>query len=959
MANSNRVFVSPGVYTSEKDLTFVAQSVGVTTLGLAGETLKGPAFEPILIGDFDEFKTYFGGTSPEKYGDGSNNPKYELPYVAKSYLQESNQLFVTRVLGLTGYKAGKTFAIKTLGGISPTGATWDASYSTSGSTSMSATTATITGSTIYGELSGKTSTEGVSITSYIVSNFSGFTTTDDGKWFTIGLMPSGVTLPSTTLQVVSPLTGKLYSETPNNKEWYNTFFNSGATINQLYSYKFAYNSGATRFDVVKYTFGAEVNTDYHNVSVLTLRSRGRYASEVLTYEVTGTTQVSLAEVTDIELNPLGEFQINVTGLTGGAKSFNCTLDTTSAKYVKKVLGSDVFDKSYGDFPLYVYESYPNLVKAAYERGLIRGLSTTKVFNDEGSNFIGQWSTSLSPMVVSEVRGGKVSDLFEVITISDGEGSNYQVKITIQNINLDSGEFDVVVRDFNDTDDNMVVLEKYSRCSMNTEAPGFIGRKIGTADGEYELRSKYIMLSLADNHPSDAFPAGFKGFVNNENFSGTTVGSVIYKTDYNDAGDVVTYNADGTENIEGGDKVKKVMLGLSSQVGFDKDLFKYKGIGGTTETFGFHLSVNAIDITGTTYQCTPYDLEGVTKGILDNITYRKFTFATGGGTDGWDIYRTSRTNTDSYIFGKTTYTNNKTNGAYSGVFSPDSGNSDYYAYLDAINTFANPEAIDINVFATPGINFNDHSSLVNQAIDMIENDRADSLYIMNSPNVTGTTAAADVVEQLDGVSIDSNYSATYWPWIQVRDTDNATQLYIPPTGEVLKNIALTDNVSYPWFAVAGYSRGLVNAIKATKKLTLDERDELYKNRINPIATFSDTGTIIWGNKTLQVRESALDRINVRRLLLRARKLISAVAVRLLFEQNDEQVRQEFLRLVNPILDSIKKERGLYEFKVTVSSDPEDIDANTLRGKIYIKPTRSLEFIDVEFVITPTGASFENI
>ena len=959
MANSNRVFVSPGVYTSEKDLTFVAQSVGVTTLGLVGETLKGPAFEPILIGDFDEFKTYFGGTSPEKYGDGSNNPKYELPYVAKSYLQESNQLFVTRVLGLTGYKAGKTFAIKTLGGISPTGTTWDSSYSTSGSTTMSATTATITGSTIYGELSGKTSTEGVSITSYIVSNFSGFTTTDDGKWFTIGLMPSGVTLPSTTLQVVSPLTGKLYSETPNNKEWYNTFFNSGATINQLYSYKFAWNSGTTRFDVVKYTFGAEVNTDYDSISVATLRSRGRYASEILTYEVTGTTQVSLAEVTDIELNPLGEFQINVTGTTGGAKSFNCTLDTTSTKYIKKVLGSDVFDKSYEDFPLYVYESYPNLVKSAYERGLIRGLSTTKVFNDEGSNFLGQWSTSLSPMVVSEVRGGKVSDLFEVITISDGEGSNYQVKITIQNINLDSGEFDIVVRDFNDTDDNMVVLEKYSRCSMNPDMPGFVGRKIGTADGEYELRSKYIMLSLADNHPSDAFPAGFKGFVNNANFSGTTLGSVIYKTEYIDAGDVVTYNADGTENIESGDKVKKVMLGLSSQVGFDKDLFKYKGTSGTTETFGFHLSVNATDITGTTYQCTPYDLEGITKGVLENIAYRKFTFATCGGTDGWDIYRTSRTNTDGYIFGKTTYTNNKTNGAYSGVFNAETGNSDYYAYLDGINTFANPEAVDINVFATPGINFRDHSSLVNQAIDMIENDRADSLYIMNSPNITGTTAAADVVGELDTVSIDSNYSATYWPWIQVRDTDNATQLYIPPTGEVLKNIALTDNVSYPWFAVAGYSRGLVNAIKATKKLTLDERDELYKNRINPIATFSDTGTIIWGNKTLQVRESALDRINVRRLLLRARKLISAVAVRLLFEQNDEQVRQEFLRLVNPILDSIKKERGLYEFKVTVSSDPEDIDANTLRGKIYIKPTRSLEFIDVEFVITPTGASFENI
>jgi hypothetical protein len=240
--------------------------------------------------------------------------------------------------------------------------------------------------------------------------------------------------------------------------------------------------------------------------------------------------------------------------------------------------------------------------------------------------------------------------------------------------------------------------------------------------------------------------------------------------------------------------------------------------------------------------------------------------------------------------------------------------------------------------------------------MVEEDRADSLYIINSPNVDDPE---EVVGMLDDLGYDSNYSATYWPWIQVRDGDNATQLYIPPTGEVLRNVALTDNVSYPWFAVAGYSRGLVKSIKALKKLTLDERDILYKGRINPIATFSDTGTIIWGNKTLQVRESALDRINVRRLLLRARKLISAVAIRLLFEQNDEQVRNEFLRLVNPILEAIKKERGLFDFRVTVSNAPEDIDANTLRGKIYIKPTRSLEFIDLEFIITPTGASFENI
>ena len=171
--------------------------------------------------------------------------------------------------------------------------------------------------------------------------------------------------------------------------------------------------------------------------------------------------------------------------------------------------------------------------------------------------------------------------------------------------------------------------------------------------------------------------------------------------------------------------------------------------------------------------------------------------------------------------------------------------------------------------------------------------------------------------------------------------------------------MTDNISFPWFASAGYTRGLVTSIKARQKLTQTDRDTLYQGRINPIATFSDVGTVIWGNKTLQVADSALNRLNVRRLLLQARKLISAVAIRLLFEQNDQIVRQQFLDSVNPILDSIRRDRGLYDFRVTVSSTPEDLDANRLVGKIYLKPTKALEFIDIEFFITPTGASFENI
>jgi hypothetical protein len=943
MANSNRVFVSPGVYTSEKDLTFVAQSVGVTTLGLVGETLKGPAFEPVLIGNFDEFKTYFGGTLPVK--DGAGNPKYELPYVAKSYLQESNQLFVTRVLGLTGYKPNKTFGIKTLGGINVDLTT---TPTTSGFTMVPTS---ITGSTVYSELSGKTSVDGTSITDYIVNNFGSYGTGQTNNWFTIGLVPDSAVSSLTGVEVSSPLSNTIRSESNNNKEWFNVFFNN--TYDKVFSYLFVWNG--TGFTGTRFSYSSSLNTDYDGIVVAALRSRGSYSGQSLNLQVTSNTGVTISSNT-ITSDPLSEFTLNVVTDSNVSKTYTCSLSQTSSKFISKVLGGDVFDKNQEDFPLYVHEVYPRLLKHAYDLGLIRGISLNVAYNSEGSNYAQPWDTTISPTVVSEVRGGKVDDLFQVQTISDGESANYQVKIMIQNVNLETGEFDMIVRDYNDTDENMVALERFTRCSMNPDLPGYVARKVGTSDGEYELRSKYIMLIMNENHPTDAFPCGFKGFQSNSAFSGSTLGSVFFKTSYLSAGDIISYESDGTPIFSNGDKIRKVSLGISSQIGFDRDLLKYKGAEANGSTFGFHLSSNAESITDTQYQCTPYDLEGEDKGLLENINNRKFTFAVYGGRDGWDIYRSVRTNGDGFIFNKNTYNQGSITGSTLGVFSNEIGNSDYYAYLQGIETFSNPEAVDINVFATPGINFQDHSSLTTQAVDMIENERADSLYIVSSPNLS---TADEVIDSLDTIGIDSNYSATYWPWIQIRDVDNATQLYLPPTGEVVKNIALTDNVSYPWFAVAGYSRGLVNAIKASKKLTLDERDELYKNRINPIATFSDTGTIIWGNKTLQVRESALDRINVRRLLLRARKLISAVAVRLLFEQNDEQVRNEFLRLVNPILESIKKERGLFEFRVSVSNDPEDLDANTLRGKIYIKPTRSLEFIDLEFIITPSGASFENI
>ena len=668
-----------------------------------------------------------------------------------------------------------------------------------------------------------------------------------------------------------------------------------------------------------------------------------------------------------------------------------------------------------------------MLNYAYNKGYIKGLNctldTTSKARDLTADSLGwyleQYQSAESPWVVSELRGNKVYELFKFFTIADGNNSNTQVKVTIANISFTNGTFDVVVRDFYDTDSNPVVVEKFSNCSMDSGLNNYIAKKIGTSDGEFQLNSKYIMLEVNVDAPIDALPCGFEGYINRE-YPSASPSFPVYKTKYYIPGETIYDppfgNSAGTNNDtqSSGDNVRRSYLGFSSQFGVDESLLIYKGKQNPVSDFcdattgsdwaylskGFHMDSGATAITIS--QLNPNYGGLVTSGnqAFDcgvasfnseptsetnpyyRLFSRKFTMVLQGGFDGWDIYTERRTNSDRFVLGRsgylagacvsTTYPLATGTGMFKqitvGENSVDWANTDYYAYLLGQQTFSNPEAVNINVFVTPGIDIDNNSNLVESAIDMIENDRADSIYITTIPdfNLLQPSTSMDnlyypqeVVDILETSGIDSNYTATYYPWVLTRDTVNNTQIYLPATAEVTRNLALTDNIAFPWFAAAGYTRGLVNAIKARKKLTQEDRDTLYKGRINPIATFNDVGTVIWGNKTLQIRESALDRINVRRLLLQARKLISAVAVRLLFEQNDAVVRQQFLDSVNPILDSIRRDRGLYDFRVTVQNTPEDLDRNQMVGKIYIKPTKALEFIDIEFLITPTGASFENI
>jgi len=1061
---NQKVYVSPGVYTSETDLSFVAQSVGVTTLGLVGETIKGPAFEPIFITNYDEFQAFFGGTEPTKFIN-TQIPKYEAAYIAKSYLQQSNQLFVTRVLGLSGYDAGPSWSIKVIANVDPltiglspaTGTTFSANFSGS----SSGNTVTFTGgalppqvlanlNTQYRLSDGSTSTLALDFTSNL-DNIMDTPSLSANTTVVYGVLPESdyYDLTATYSNVINEYgcdtvniaTNDLSSD--ENDPWY--YANFDITSGNAYSgYSFFYNvssltSGASStftgtITGKTYTYSGTAYYDYNNMVVATLRSRGisLFTNSSTSdnhgpiYEVSGLTDLQLVcteQYSGVTQSPFESFLISGVTKDGDNFSFETSMSASSSKYITKVLGVDNFGKSRNEVPVYVEEIYPSTLTYAYNQGYIRGLNCNLIALPDARTEdptsiaynVTQYKAPSTPFLVSELRGNKVYNLFKFVSISDGNAANTEVKVSITNLSFNNMTFDVLVRNFFDTDANPVVIEKFTNCNMDPLSNNFVAKKIGSTDGEYALISKYIMIEMADEAPVDAIPCGFYGYTQREYDSVTNPSPVpIFKTKYYFPGEVVYNPPFGapTDVVESsGDIVRRSYLGFSSQFGIDDSFLQYKGtqnplnwiqsplpVDGSAWNYlskGFHMDSGATVVTisnssltsgQTAFECGVADFTRDPE-TQENPYYfiysRKYTVCFAGGFDGWDIYREFRTNQDTFVLGATGYlagaspSTRYPNATGDGLFkrivvqnnTQDFANTDYYAYLLGILTFANPESTNINVFATSSIDYVNNSNLVEETIDMVQFSRADSVYIATTPDYNMYTPDAtnpqdiiysqEAVDNLDNTGIDSNYTATYYPWILTRDTVNNTQIYLPATGEVCRNLALTDNIAFPWFASAGYTRGLVNSIKARVKLTQEDRDTLYQGRINPIATFSDVGTVIWGNKTLQVADTALNRLNVRRLLLQARKLISAVAVRLLFEQNDQIVRQQFLDSVNPILDSIRRDRGLYDFRVTVSSTPEDLDRNTLTGKIYLKPTKALEFIDIEFFITPTGASFENI
>lgn len=1097
--NARGIHVSAGIYSREIDLTYAAKSLGITTLGVVGETTKGPAFQAMDISNWREFQDVFGGTSTEKY-KGSLYPKYELPYIAKSYLSESQQLKVVRVLGLSGYNAGPAWIITASDG-------GNNKQAVAVIRSRGSYKAYVTGSTdscicdskkydtltyMVGEIAAESSKDcfskqynldALKIGEYRSLNGSG----DACSGYTISGNPDGFEVSQTnkgrfrlygwtgkhasgsTIQETDPTYFEYaVSLNPYDKEYIlnvlgTKAYDGEAPIYVESLYDVALEQGIVEGDIIQiddklqgYQVCYTADYCHHDPisglmtipqSSLTRRYVGsRYLADKNSFDeairVTPYDYKLGRPLTVKEAKTSGETVVNKAPSDVAEEDLEAWSATTIAE-TAAVVGQIYTVRQYTDqngrrsylYAYYTTESlkgidhqdmvnlYGNLKGSSNDRN--QGKNATLVYNSRDglyyrmnagntdvvyvqldmNDYKSPYRYASTPWIVSNLKGDMkhvdVTKLFRFHTISDGDSSNYDVKVSIENIKPDEGTFDVVVRRIDDADESIIVLERFGKCSMVPGDSNYIAYRIGSFDGTYEVKSKYITVEVNESTASrTSVPCGFLGYpipkydgtpIEGDGNTGVSFPTIKYNTMYD-------------EDV----KNRKQYFGLSSWIGVDIDTFTFKGTKAYIDnpkflSHGFHLDsrldsknggissitvdnesgykfdcVNTNSRTNTLSEAPIIGTEDEMYGsIYENTNLRKFTVFFYGGFDGWDVYRDKRTNTDEYKMSKYKgyinlgsgdgYSFNKIKDPSALKLNENGITSDWYAYLSGIRQFANPEETDINVFATPGIDYVNQKLLVEEAIEMIEEERADSIYVITTPDkpsgasdmVDDMYNAEEAVYNLEDTEIDSNYACTYYPWVKYEDVDNNQYIYLPPTKDAVRNFAQTDNTSYSWFAPAGINRGSVDCVRAHFITKLADEDTLYEGRINPVKTFAQDGVKIWGQKNLQINESQLNRISVRRLLLRIRKLIAISCLGLIFEPNDATVKQSFLTTVTPILDNVRSNRGVSDYRIEVNDTVESRERRELPCKIYIKPVNALEYITIDFIVTPEGVSFDDI
>ena len=589
---------------------------------------------------------------------------------------------------------------------------------------------------------------------------------------------------------------------------------------------------------------------------------------------------------------------------------------------------------------------------------------------------------------------------------------------------DFGTFSIVLRSLTDSDSNPVILERFDNLTLDPRSPNYILRAIGNQYyvwnegerrlrlyGEYPNQSKFVYVSEiregAIQEANSLVPFGYYGppnFANITNWSGSiadpaVVGSFIYVGDtYATSSDGLLSGSDGL--YTGSLKWPTVRLrhsasdgGLSDQTDAYFGMQSTRTIGSTRGdmsmkdyhrlwTDGWSDSQDGNGLVSYSYIFTMDDVvvasggahyqsgsradgdsktaAGSYKDLID-AGYDRFTMPLWGGFDGFDITKPD----PLYNTGMSDSDNDRTNYIYN-------------TYKRAIDTVADPEFVDMNLLTVPGLT---KDGLTTHMVNVCE-DRADAMAIIDLPDVytpnaesyktsaearqgDNPSAAANALRQRQ---IDSSYGSTFYPWVQTVDEPTGQALWIPPSIAMMGVLASSERSSKIWFAPAGFNRGGLSDGAAgipitgvSRRLTSKERDVLYEARINPIASFPSTGIVVFGQKTLQERPSALDRINVRRLVIYLKKQISILSTQILFEQNVQATWNRFKGLIEPFLANVKTEFGITDYKLILdesTTTPDLVDQNVVYAKIMIKPARAIEYIAIDFVVAATGASFDD-
>jgi hypothetical protein len=649
--------------------------------------------------------------------------------------------------------------------------------------------------------------------------------------------------------------------------------------------------------------------------------------------------------------PVFNLVVDVAGTSADISASGLTSNPSATSYIGDFLGSSP-DSSKG---AYAYALFPEAISLASESVSLT-VATSSTAIDFSTAATKEYSNASTPWIQSQTVGGDNIDLFRLHTLSDGVAANKEIKVSFLNmkkaaVSGDWATFSMLIRSYDDTDTSIEVLEQYDNVTLDPDSANYIARVIGNSapyddpitneryyQGDFPNRSSYVYVEVNDAViPKTAVPFGF-GRVSStvSGSSAQLVGPNFITSRWDVGGSLVTdYSVSATD--------KRHYYGWSFLVeeGTNESLLNSVPAGATTVGNEFNLEDLGNQVPSGSSASASIDLDNDL-----SLPYRRFTVPFQGGFDGMNPAAIKSLG-GSIVAGNT-----------QGFDLTNASSAGAVAYKKALDAIANPDQFDFNLLVLPGVIYEYHSSTTDYALNICS-DRGDAFYVMDTVglNATITTATTKANE------IDSNYAATYYPWLRVIDTNTNKLLWVPPSVVLPEIYAYNDNVAAEWFAPAGLNRGgIAAAVGVRARLPQVSRDTLYENKVNPIAQFPGQGICVWGQKTLQRRASALDRVNVRRLLIALKKFIASASRYLVFEQNVEATRNRFLNIVNPYLASVQERSGLYAFRVVMdesNNTPDIIDRNILYGQIYLQPTKTAEFIVLDFNVLPTGATFPSI